>query len=299
MRVRNIVLALTLVSVLLICFMIGCTGGTDSTNSGTSSTGGDKGTIELVYVQWACAEAETYVAEAVLEDIGYDVEKSVVETGVMWESVAKGDMDAFTTAWLPYSQQSYWEKYKDQVEDLGSLFDDAVLAIVAPSYVTIDSIAEMKDYEEEFNKQIVGIDPGAGIMQHTSEDTMPAYGLEDWTLVESSGPAMVAELDRAYNKGEWIAVTGWKPHYMFFPYDLKLLEDPQNTLGKAEEIRVIARQGFSEDMPDAANVLRNMFFTDAQLGEVMYNINVEGIDPEEAARNWVDENPNVIDEWIV
>ena len=265
---------------------------------GESGEPADKGTVELVYVQWACAEAETHIAEAVLGDMGYNVEKSAVEAGIMWTAVANGDADAFTTAWLPYTHESYWEEYQNDVEDLGSIFDGAKLGLVVPSYVTIDSIAEMADYADEFDNRIVGIDPSAGIMQHTAEDTMPAYGLNDWNLVESSGPAMTVELGRAIENGEWIAVTGWAPHWKFFKWDLKILDDPELTYGGNEEIHVIARKGFSEDMPEAAEMLSNFYLTAEQLGEVMYNINVEGVDPEEAARTWVDANQDVVNEWI-
>ncbi len=258
----------------------------------------EKGTVHLVYVQWACAEAETHIAEAVLNDMGYDVEKDVVDAGVMWAAVAGGDADAFTTAWLPYTHESYWDEYKDQVEDVSTIYEGAKLGLVVPSYVTIDSIAEMKDHKDEFGGQIVGIDPGAGIMKHTAEDTMPAYGLDDWKLVESSGAAMAAELGSAIDKDEWVAVTGWAPHWKFFKYDLKFLEDPEATYGGSEEIHVIARQGFSQDMPEVADMFSNMYLTDAQLGEVMYNINVEDVAPEDAARNWVDANENIIMSWV-
>ena len=80
---------------------------------------GEKGTVKMVYVQWACAEAETHIAEAVLNDLGYKVEKQIVSAGPMWTAVANGDADVFTTAWLPYTHESYWEQYKDDVEDLG------------------------------------------------------------------------------------------------------------------------------------------------------------------------------------
>ncbi len=264
----------------------------------TGCSGDEKETVKLTYVQWACAEAETHIAEAVLQDMGYDVEKTVVEAGVMWTSVAQGSADVFTTAWLPYTHESYWEKYKDEVEDLGPIFTGAKLALVVPSYVTIDSIAEMKDHEEEFGGRIVGIDPGAGIMKHTEESTMPTYGLSDWTLVASGEAAMIAELETSINNNEWIAVTGWAPHWKFFAYDLKILEDPELTYGGNEEIRVIAREGFSADMPEVAEMFSNMFFTSEQLAEVMYEINVEKVDPGVAARTWVDANQDVVNEWI-
>lgn len=278
-----------LVLILATVLISGCT---------TDGASGDKGTVNLIYVQWACAEAETHIAEAVLEDMGYSVEKEVVNAGVMWTAVADGSADAFVTAWLPYTHESYMAEYKDDVVDLGSIYEGAKLGLVVPTYVTIDSIAEMKDHEDEFAGRIVGIDPGAGIMKHTAEDTMPAYGLSDWELVESSGPAMAAELGSAIDGNEWIAVTGWAPHWKFFKYDLKFLEDPENTYGGSEEIHVIARQGFKEDMPEAAQMLTNFHLTDAQLGEVMYNINVESMEPTEAARQWVDANQDVVNQWI-
>ena len=292
MKLRNIIVPLALVAVFMASLLTGCTGDT-----GTADTEA-KGTVHLIYVQWACAEAETYIAEAVLNDMGYDVEKDVVEAGVMWAAVASGDADVFTTAWLPYTHESYWAEYESQVEDLGAIYEGAKIGLVVPSYVDIGSIADMKDHAEKFDSRIVGIDPGAGIMKHTAEDTIPAYGLDEWTLVESSGAAMAAELGSAIDNEEWIAVTGWAPHWKFFKYDLKFLEDPEDTYGGSEEIRVIARQGFSEDMPDVASMFNNMYFTDAQLGEVMYNINVEEMEPSEAARKWVDENQNVVVTWL-
>ena len=257
----------------------------------------EKGTVKMVYVQWACAEAETHIAEAVLQDMGYEVEKQVISAGPMWTSVATGDADVFTTAWLPYTHEAYWTKYQDEVEDLGVLFTGAKLGLVVPDYVTIDSITELNDHKDKFGSRIVGIEPGAGLMIHTEEDTIPTYGLQDWKFVASSEAAMIAELTRAIEKQEWIVVTGWAPHWKFFKWDLKILDDPELTLGGSEEIRVIARKGFSEDMPEAASILSKFSLTDSQLGEVMYKIDVENMDPVEAAREWVDANQDIVKDW--
>jgi glycine betaine/proline transport system substrate-binding protein len=141
-------------------------------------------------------------------------------------------------------------------------------------------------------------DPGSGLMRHTKGDTIPTYGLEDFTLVDSSGMAMTAALASAYEKEEWVVVTGWSPHWKFFAYDLKYLDDPEGTYGGSEEIHVVARKGFSEDMPEAAGMLSNFFLTPEQLGEVMYDVNVNEVDPATAARNWVDANPDVVSQWV-
>lgn len=255
-------------------------------------------TIKIPYVQWACAEAEAHLAEVLLEEMGYEVELSTVQAAVMFASVANGDTDVLTTAWLPYTHASYWEEYGDDLERLGVLFDQAVLALVVPSYVTIDSIADMKNYRDEFQGRIVGIDPGAGIMEATRNTLMPAYGLDDWNLMESSEAGMISELERAINKGDWIAVTGWAPHWKFFAYDLKILEDPELTYGGMEEVVILGRAGFSEDFPEAAEFFSKWTITADQLGEVMYMINIEKMNPAEAARAWIEDNRDIVDTWL-
>ena len=155
----------------------------------------------------------------------------------------------------------------------------------------------MADYADEFQSRIVGIDAGAGIMKATLEQTMPDYGLDSWELVESSEAAMMAELDRSINANEWIAITGWAPHWMFFNYDLKFLEDPDETYGGSEQIVIIGRTGFKEDFPDAAEFFANFKLTSAQLGEVMYMINVDEMSPSEAAQKWINDNPDVVATW--
>ncbi len=230
--------------------------------------------------------------------MGYQVDLSSVSAGVMWESIATGDQDFITTAWLPYTHQSYWETHQNNVDRIGTLYEGAVLALVVPDYVTINSIAELNDHEEEFGGRIVGIDPGAGLMEATRNTLMPNYGLEDWELSESSEAAMMAELDSYYNSGDWIVVTGWAPHWKFAAYDLKILEDPDEALGGQEEIAIVARQGFRDDFPEVTAFLENWTLTADQLGEVMYMISVDGMAPAVAARTWIDNNQDIVDSWL-
>ena len=258
----------------------------------------DEDVIKIPHVEWACAEAEAYLAKAILEDMGYKVELSSVSAGVMWESIASGDQDFITTAWLPFTHKSYWEAHGGSLDRIGTIYDGAVLAIVVPSYVTIDSVAEMKDYRDEFGGRIVGIDPGAGIMVATKDNLMPAYGLDDWNLLESSESAMIAELERSINSNEWVAVTGWAPHWKFAAYDLKMLKDPKEALGGLEEIVVVAREGFRDEYPDITTFLEKWKMTSDELGELMYMIGVDGMNPSEAAEQWVSENQDLVNSWL-
>lgn len=148
---------------------------------------------------------------------------------------------------------------------------------------------------KQVNYEIIGIDPGAGIMKATSQ-VIESYELEDWTLIEGSGAAMTAMLDKAIKAEKPIIITGWTPHWMFAKYDLKYLEDPQKVFGEAEEIHTLARLGLKEDHPTAYEFLDRFEWTSDEMGAIMTAIQ-EGQDPAEAAKAWADENSDRVDTW--
>lgn len=108
---------------------------------------------------------------------------------------------------------------------------------------------------------------------------------------------MTAELSSAINNEEWIVVTGWTPHWKFAEWDLEFLEDPELVYGEAERIEALSRRGFSEDAPEVAELVANMYLTDEQLGELMGMIDETG-DEEGSAREWIEDNRDVVEEWI-
>ncbi|TSB48608.1 glycine/betaine ABC transporter [Alkalicoccobacillus porphyridii] len=143
-------------------------------------------------------------------------------------------------------------------------------------------------------REITGIDGGAGIMAAT-ETAIDTYGL-DLGLQVSSGAAMTEALGNAIANEEAIVVTGWTPHWKFGAYDLKYLDDPEGVYGGEESIHTFTREGLAEDAPEANAVLDNFYWTEDDMNAVMVDIQ-EGMDPEEAAANWVDENADLVSEW--
>ncbi|MFC7681294.1 glycine betaine ABC transporter substrate-binding protein [Paenibacillus sp. GCM10028914] len=155
--------------------------------------------------------------------------------------------------------------------------------------------AGTKTIGQQVNYEIIGIDPGAGIMK-ASAKAIEDYGLTDWKLIEGSGAAMTATLAKAMKNEEPIIITGWTPHWMFAKYDLKYLEDPKKTFGEAEEIHTLARKGLEADHPEAYQFLKNFKWTADEMGEIMTAIQ-EGTSPTEAAKAWAESHPDRIDEW--
>lgn len=256
-----------------------------------------KGTVKLAYVNWAEGIAMTNLAAAVLEDkMGYEVELTMADAAPVFTSVASGNTDAFLDVWLPVTHKSYIEEYGDDMVDLGVSYENALLGLIVPAYVEINSIEELNANKELFGGEIVGIDAGAGLMA-AAEKAIEEYGL-DFKLLTGSGPTMTAALGKAIDANEPIVVTGWAPHWMFAKWDLKVLEDPKGVLGEVENIHKYARKGLEDDMPEVAEFLRNFKMSEAELGDLMGAIEDDGGEPLDVARSWMNSHEELINGWI-
>ena len=256
----------------------------------------DKGTVNLAYVEWSDAVASTNVMRVVLEKAGYDVNLTSLSATAMWQGLSTGDADAITTAWLPTTHEDYFARVKDQVENLGANLEGTKLGLVVPEYSEMSSIEDINDHADDLEGRITGIDPGAGIMSLT-EDVIDQYGL-DVELQSGSGATMTSALDTAIDNQEDIVITGWTPHWMFARWDLKYLDDPKNIFGGSEEIDTVVRKGLKEDMPEAYAILDNFSWTPEELGEVMLLNQKDDADPYESAKQWVEDNPDIVSEWM-
>ena len=207
--------------------LLAACGGESTKESDSANNKENLGEINLAYVEWDTEIASTHVVGKVLEDIGYDVKLTPLDNAIMWEAVTTGEADAMVAGWLPNTHAAQFEKYGEDLVDLGANFDGAKIGLVVPAYMDVNSIA---DLSAEADSVITGIEPGAGIMSAT-ENALEAYpNLDSWTLLPSSSGAMTVALDQAISNEEEIIVTGWSPHWKFATYDLKYLEDPEGAL---------------------------------------------------------------------
>lgn len=256
----------------------------------------EKKTARILYVEWACATATSHVMAEVLESkMGYDVELIPVGAAAMYEGLASNSGDAVFCCWLPVTHKNYMDKVGDRVENLGVNMEGAKLGLAVPEYVTINSIDELNGVKDKFNGQIIGIDPGAGLMGLT-ENAIRDYHL-DYELVEGTDATMTAALKKAVDNQDWVVVTGWTPHWKFARWDLKFLDDPKKSLGEEEQIYTVVRQGLKEDMPEVYELLNNFKWTSDDLAAAM--VLAEKTDSsKEAATQWVQENEELVNSWL-
>jgi glycine betaine/proline transport system substrate-binding protein len=169
-----------------------------------------------------------------------------------------------------------------------------------PDYVTdVNTIADLKTHAAEFDGRIVGIEAGAGEMKAMREKIIPAYGLDNFNLVEGSSPAMLATLDSSIKQNQPVVVTLWQPHWAFSRYPLKVLEDPQGAWGQPDNMQIIATKGWSAANPEVAGWLKNFKITPEQLSSLMLKIQEAGKGQEQAAaKQWISDNQQVVNAWF-
>ncbi|MEV0157678.1 glycine betaine ABC transporter substrate-binding protein [Micromonospora sp. NPDC050686] len=263
-------------------------------DSGSGSGSGDK-KITIGYMAWDEAIAASHLWQEILEQKGYQVQLKNLEAGLVYGGLANGDIDLFLDGWLPQTHASYLEKYGDKLEKLGVWYDNASLSIAVPKYVEgVDSLDDLKANAGMFGGEMIGIEPGAGLTKATQEKVLPEYGLTGaMKLKTSSTPAMLAALDGAIADKKPIVVTLWHPHWAYAKYELKDLTDAKGTLGAAEEIHSLGRQGFGADFPEVAAMLKKFKLSDQQLGDLedlMFNTH-KG-DEAKAVDEWLKANPD-------
>lgn len=272
-------------------------------------------TVRLAYVEWSSEIASTNLVKAVLQEaMGYSCRIIPMSVGNMWQAVATGEVDAMVSAWLPSTHNRYYAMVESRVENLGPNLEGTRIGLVIPDvsvgrqtagsgmrnrpYIPIVSIPEMRDHADQFDRHIIGIDPGAGIMQKTRE-AMQAYDLDAFRLIEGSESTMIAELSYAIRTQQWIVVTGWQPHWMFGRWKLKFLDDPQSIYGGREHINTIVRPGLEKDMPEVYRFLDNFHWTPEEMSQLMLWIREEqGLFPYDQALRWMRANPKRVRSWL-
>ncbi|WP_461633462.1 glycine betaine ABC transporter substrate-binding protein [Labilibaculum euxinus] len=288
LKLRN--LGILLVAVLLTVSVSSC-----NNNGKKKGKSEDKKEISIFYPNWAEGVAFTYLAKTALEANGYNVELTNLAPGMIYGELSKENSkgDVFLDAWLPNTHKDYWDNYGDKLVILGESFSEGTTGLVVPTYVTINSIEELNANKDKFNSEIIGIGAGAGIHANTLK-AIDAYKL-DFEQITSSGPAMVASLEKAIRDKEWIAITGWKPHFAWTQNDLKYLEDPKGVYPK-DACTIISRRGFEKDQPKAAAFFKNFNLKEEQLYELMTAIKDKG--EEAGAAEWYKTNKVLVDSWI-
>ncbi|SEP07649.1 ABC transporter permease/substrate binding protein [Actinacidiphila rubida] len=273
-------------------------GGTaDAQVSGKDNVGKGR-TVNMGYIPWDEGVASTFLWQEVLKERGFKPNVTQYDVGALYTGMSTGKIDFETDSWLPTTHASYWAKYRNSLEDLGSWYGPTSLELSVPSYVKgVNSLADLKGRGGEFKGRIIGIEPGAGEMKLLNDKVLSAYGLKgEYKVVAGSTATMLAQLDRSIKAKEPVVVTLWSPHWAYDTYDLKKLADPQHAWGSGDGVHTLAHKGFASQEPQVAKWLKSFHLTEKQLTSLESAVQKAGQGHEQqGVHAWLQEHPGIVD----
>jgi glycine betaine/proline transport system substrate-binding protein len=261
----------------------------------------DAKTVKLGFAPWSDAEFVTKLAAKLMTDkLSQKVELVQTDVAPLYQGVSRGDIDAMMMAWLPATHADYYDKVKNRVETLGTVYDGAKLGWVVPTYIPESEIASIEDLkkpdvQKKLSGTIQGIDPGAGLTR-LSQQAVKDYALDDYKLQISSEAGMLTTVDRAMRGEKWFVATSWSPHWMFGKYKLRYIDDPKKSLGEAEHVDILASKDFKTENPKAAEFLSRMKVPLDDLEAAMFNAQETSYD--EAVAKYIEDHPDQIKAWV-
>lgn len=276
----------------LILLMVGCSGEENT----EESLEADKELISIGIAPYPQIDVMVTILEEAYQELGYSTERVEGDMGFMWLGVSQGDIDVFPDAWLPVLHSNYVQRYEDKLEIGDVLYKNASIGITVPKYMEeINSIKDLKDNAALFDNRIVGIEPSAGVML-TANETLEAYHMQDdIDLLESSTPAMLAEVDTAIRSEEPIAFLGWRPHIMFSKYDLKILEDDKG-IWETDNVYVVTASGLEERAPEAYEFAQKLELTVDDIENILAEAEETELSIEEVTKKWFKDNKEALED---
>jgi glycine betaine/proline transport system substrate-binding protein len=233
----------------------------------------DQPPVRIGWVNWSDTEVAVKLANVALEDqLKQPVKLIMADIGIQFQALANGSIDLIPMVWLPSTHQSFWDKYKDKLEDLGVLYEGRI-GMAVPTSIPVSEIASVEDLNkpgvrEKLDGKILTSEVGNGQYKLTVK-AIEAYKLDGYKLVASSESGMLNELDRNLKRDKWSLINAWSPHWMFSKYSLRYLDDPKHMFGGAEQIHAVARKGFSAQYPQVAYFFAHYSIPQADLEKLM------------------------------
>jgi glycine betaine/proline transport system substrate-binding protein len=291
---RRKLLAL-IVALMAAALVAGCGGGGSAQNK----------QLTIGNIGWDENVAVSNLTKVLLEkDLGYsNVQLKTADVGVLFQGVGSGDLAAFQDVWMP-NHKDYLAKVKNDVQQLHPWYKGTTkFSMAVPTYVkTHDGkpVTSIDQLNQTDATEILGIEPGAVIMQYIPKYVIPEYGLKQ-KLIQSSTAGMLAEVDKRYKAKEPFVFIAWSPHWMNQKYDFNYLADPKHglkDLTNPSQISTIVNKDLPNNDKVAYAFMNALTMTESQVNQLEQVIQNNGGDPIKGCNAWLKDNRDVVQPWV-
>ncbi len=278
------------------------------------------GTVNLAMNDWvgytADAAVVTYVAESKL---GCKVSQKALKEEIAWQGFASGQVDVIIENWgHPDLTKKYIEEQKVAVDggptgNVGTIgwYVPPWLAAEHPDVLDWNSLntyaADFKTSESGNQGQLLDGDPSFV----TNDEALVSNLKLDYKVVYAgSEAALIQAFKDAEENKKWVLGYFYSPQWFLSEVPLKKVALPAYTDGcdaDAEKVacdypeytlnKIVATK-FADSGSPAAALIKNFTWTNDDQNLVAKYITADKMSPEDAAKKWVDANPEKVEAWL-
>jgi glycine betaine/proline transport system substrate-binding protein len=263
--------------------------------------------IRFSNVGWTDVTASTAIATEVLRTLGYETKSTELSVPMTFASLKNNDIDIFLGNWMP-TMTADIRPYQVQgtVETIGTVLKGAKYTLAVPDYVYesgVKSFADIAKFKDKFQMKIYGIESGNDGNRHILDMINGnAFNLKGWKLIESSEQAMLMEVIQSTKRNKWVVFLGWEPHPMNKMIKMKYLDGGDKYFGPREgesTVYINSRKNYSKECPNVSKFFNNFSLSIEDENQLMSMILDQKMEPEIAAKKWLQENLPKVEKWIV
>lgn len=220
---------------------------------------------------WTDINATNALTGIVLEALGYEQKVLPLSVPITYAGMQKSQVDVFLGNWMPAQTTLVGPLLKSgTIEQLHANLPNAKFTLAVPEYVAkagVRSFADLAKHADKFERKIYGIETGAPANQIIRKMlTAKGYGLDGWTLVESSEQGMLSQVARKQRGSEWIVFLAWEPNQMNNTFKLTYLDGDKDYFGPnfgSASVNTVARRGYAAACPNLGRLFTQLEFSAA------------------------------------
>ncbi|MGW3461889.1 ABC transporter substrate-binding protein [Streptomyces olivaceoviridis] len=309
-----------LVGSLVLLTATGC-GAADMTKQASpfANAGGAK-SVTLSVQSWVGAQSNVAVAQYILQHkLGYRVDTVQVDEVPAWDALSQGRVDALLEDWGHPDQEKRYVQDKKTIARGGDLGVTGHIGWFVPTYLAkehpdITDWRNLNKYASLFRTAESG---GKGQLM----DGSPSYVTNDKALVKNlkldyqvvfagSEAAQITQMKQFAKEKKPFLTYWYSPQWLFEKVPMTEVKLPPYKEGCDADAAKVAcsyphtplqkylNADFARSGGKAAAFLKKFRWTTRDQNEVSLMIADQKLDPQEAAKKWVDSHPAVWKKWL-
>jgi glycine betaine/proline transport system substrate-binding protein len=295
---------------------------TQANEEKAAAAGGECGELNMAVNPWVGYEADAYVVGSLAEsELGCTVNYKDLKEDVSWQGFGTGEVDVVIEDWgHPDLEKKFFAESGDGTAmDFGPTGNVGIIGWYVPPWLAeahpdILDYQNLNKYAEEFSTsesggkgQFLGADPS---YVQFDEAIVSNLDLDFKVVFSGSEAASIEAFQNAEKNKKFLIGYFYEPQWLFAELPLERVSLPPYTEGCQDVpaevaceypetvLKKIVSTEWAESDSTAVDLVRNFEWTNEDQNTVAKYISQDKMSREDAAKRWIEENPDKVEAWL-